>query len=312
MSPKCSHCVRRGLRCEPHFRTRKACVSTEEERALRQRIAWLEKELSLACGLSADELRQVPTGECVVDAVSTKSSPNENASPNQSSQKGNAVQKEVGDIAANMAVLSLNATGEMRFMGGTSGVLFSRLIASTVKKGIQEGLESANEVPERRHTGHTQEYDATQNIFDWVEGASATFGISLSWETTQDLFKVYVQWVHTTYPIFHVSKIEDTVHMVHREPLTASPAQQTIYYLVMAIGAWHKLHSQDDQGLPCTYPAELFNLAILWVDRVLPLDGIEGLQIVLLLAIYSSYRPAGSSQWHLLGIAMRVRMPILL
>ncbi|OKL59507.1 hypothetical protein UA08_05033 [Talaromyces atroroseus] len=47
---------------------------------------------------------------------------------------GDGVEKEVSDIAANVAVLSLSATGEMRFMGGPSGVLFSRLIASTVKE----------------------------------------------------------------------------------------------------------------------------------------------------------------------------------
>lgn len=223
--------------------------------------------------------------------------------------QGDAVEKEVGDIAANVAVLSLNATGEMRFMGGPSGVLFSRLIASTVKKYLYTtNLEQRKEpqpsflFPNIHHT--------TQDVLDSFHNSQPgnTHAIPAI-ETAKGYLTTYIQWVHLTYPIFHKITLDSLVCSVYEDSTTLSPAQWTIFYLVMAIGEWNQRHLSDTSPPQGTSAAELFSCAMTWFDRVLPLDGMEGLQIVLLLAIYSSYRPTGSSQWHLAGIAMRVRFP---
>lgn len=225
--------------------------------------------------------------------------------------RGDAVEKEVGDIAANVAVLSLNATGEMRFMGGPSGVLFSRLIASTVKKYLYTTNLEQKKEPQLSFLFPTL-YPATNGTLDSSNNDQSenTHAIP-ALETAKGYLKTYIQWVHLTYPIFHQVTLDSLVFSVYDDSARLTPAQWTIFYLVMAIGEWNQRHLSDTSCPRGASAAELFNCAMTWFDRVLPLDGMEGLQIVLLLAIYSSYRPTGSSQWHLAGIAMRVRFPFL-
>lgn len=317
MTPRCGQCLRRGVHCEPHSRARRAGLSTEDERQLRQRVAWLESELAHVHGLSPDEVRSIPTGETFVSHISQSSvrssslDGNEFTQPlvdrqEQSPSKGqdDAVEKEVGDIAANVAVLSLNATGEMRFMGGPSGVLFSRLIASTVKKYLYNADLGQNEefkpgwlLSSRGSVSHNYHDDA------YSSGDAQTIP---PLEIAKSYLNTYMQWVHLTYPIFHQATLDSLVCQVYEDSPTLSASQWTIFYLVMATGEWHQNHLTEVSRPPGTSAAVLFNRAMTWFDRVLPLDGMEGLQIVLLLAIYSSYRPTGSSQWHLVGIAMRV------
>lgn len=222
---------------------------------------------------------------------------------------GDTVEKEVGDIAANVAVLSLNATGEMRFMGGPSGVLFSRLISSTVKKYLYTTNLEQRKEPQLSFLFPTIR-PATDDVPDTSRnGQSENAHAIPSFETAKGYLTTYMQWVHLTYPIFHQATLDSLVSSVYEDSITHSPAQWTIFYLVMAIGEWNQRHLSGTSCPRGTSAAELFNCAMTWFDRVLPLDGMEGLQIVLLLAIYSSHRPTGSSQWHLAGIAMRVRFP---
>ncbi|KAL4898198.1 fungal-specific transcription factor domain-containing protein [Aspergillus ambiguus] len=316
-SPKCGQCIRRGTRCEPHSRTRRAGLSVDEERRLRQRIAWLERQLGQICGLSSQDVENIPTGEtiipqCVLPDFTNLSpkAPNTTAygglvEDESQSNGSDVIDKEVGDIAANVAVLSLNATGEMRFMGGASGVLFSRLIASTVKKYLYDsGLAPNNTVPsghshfsDPQHAVHGERHESDDNTAPHLLPP---------WHTAVDLLETYLQQVHTMYPIFHRKALNGLVQSVYQEPSSSSAAHQTILYLVMAIGAWHRRPLEDEPAPRAAYAAELFHSAMHWFDRLLPLDGVEGLQIVLLLAIYASCRPTGSSQWHLLGIAMRL------
>lgn len=320
MNPICGQCLRRGVHCEPHSRTRRAGLSTEDERQLRQRVGWLESELAQVHGLSPDEVRSIPTGETFVSHISqssTRSSPldgTEFTQPpeEQPSSKGqdDTVEKEVGDIAANVAVLSLNATGEMRFMGGPSGVLFSRLIASTVKKYLYNtDLEQNEEIQSRWLLSSQGPVPYIHHDDSYGSGDAQTIP---PLETAKSYLTTYMQWVHLTYPIFHQATLDSLVCLVYENPSTLSASQWTIFYLVMATGEWHQNHLTEVSGPPGTSAVELFNKAMAWFDRVLPLDGMEGLQIVLLLAIYSSYRPTGSSQWHLVGIAMRVCFFVLL
>lgn len=204
--------------------------------------------------------------------------------------------KEVEDIAADVAVLSLNATGELRFMGGASGVLFSKLIASIVK-GSAHGSGAEPFVAPHLPVGSARrEGEAPVSV-----GLDAPpLGIA------QHLLQMYLRWTHMKCPIFHQSALRMLFDSIYQENSHPSPAEQTIFYLVMLIGACHRRFSQGEQETTAYSTANLFNRAMYWFGKVLPVDGIEGLQIVLLLAIYTSYQPTGSSQWHLLGIAMRV------
>ena len=273
--------------------------------------------------MSPDEVRNIPTGESVASHISQSSVASSPVASTEYTQppadrqeqlpsKGqeDTIEKEVGDIAANVAVLSLNATGEMRFMGGPSGVLFSRLIASTVKKYLYNtGLGHSEESQSRFLLSNQR--SAPDPYHDDSYGprdlrTMPPLEIAKSYLTT------YIQWVHLTYPIFHQATLDSLVCLVYEDPSTLSASQWTIFYLVMAIGEWHQDHLSEVSGPPGTSAAELFNCAMAWFDKVLPLDGMEGLQVVLLLAIYSSYRPTGSSQWHLVGIAMRVCFFVLL
>jgi hypothetical protein len=201
-------------------------------------------------------------------------------------------------------VLSLNATGKMRFRGGPSGVLFSRLIASTVKKYFYNTDPGQNE-ESQSHWLLSSRRSVSHNYHEGSYGSGDAQTIP-PLETAKSYLTTYMQWVHLTYPIFHQVTLDSLVCLVYEDPSTLSASQWTIFYLVMAIGEWHQHHLTEVSGPPGISAAELFNWAMAWFDRVLPLDGMEGLQIVLLLAIYSSYRPTGSSQWHLVGIAMRV------
>ncbi|KAJ5232539.1 hypothetical protein N7468_005495 [Penicillium chermesinum] len=238
-SPICSHCLRRGTQCEPHFRTRRAGLSSDDERQLRQRVAWLESELAQAYGLPPEEVRKTRTGESFAPHISE--SPME---------------------------------------------CFSLPVAE-----YTQPLVDPQETPPSPRQGDTEK-----------EG-NALHGRP-EWRAVLSIDRIYVG---TSYiPIFHQRTLDSLVSSVYEDPATLSPAQWTIFYLVMAIGEWNQRHRSDTPGPQGTPTAELFNCAMIWFDRVLPLDGMDGLQIVLLLAINSSYRPTGSSQWHLAGIAIRL------
>lgn len=299
---------------------------------MRERIAWLEEELARACRVSAEEARQTPTGIRMAmaraggegmrhhhgsgrEATHNEDDDDDNddvfvhdqavvAAAAAAAAAGEGVSKDVDDIAADVAVLSLNATGELRFMGGASGVLFSKLIASIVKSSVHGGDDAADAAAPLRSTlpaslaSHPGRREG--------EAQDAIANDAPPWDVAQHLLREYLQWTHMQYPIFHQSALQAlfcSVYQPHSEP---SPAEQTIFYLVMLIGACRSHVSQLEQEA-ATFPrATLFSRAMAWFAKVLPVDGIEGLQIVLLLTIYTSYQPTGSSQWHLLGIAMRV------
>lgn len=74
------------------------------------------------------------TSAAVSDDTTEKvNAPVEDESSRQVNDESNA---SVSEIAAEVALLSLNATGEMRFMGGASGTLISKLVASMARNDL--------------------------------------------------------------------------------------------------------------------------------------------------------------------------------
>lgn len=292
----------------------------EEEAQLRQRVAWLEAEVARAYSIDVSSVQNLATGSAVPSQARESLAPVRHQSPQQDdygfSQGGqsssppeptgavakrDSLDQEIADIAADVAFLSLNATGEMRFMGGASGVLFSKLIACTVKEHLYESVPGTVGSASLPLTAPSLQ----AHTFAPVPRSEQSETPILPLGVARELLDVYLRWVHTQYPIFHRPALCHLVEAVCGSASEASPFKKVLFYLVMALGAWHHQNFAHDSPYSAT---ELFGHAMENFDDVQPLDGIGGLHIVLLLAVYASYRPTGSSQWHLLGIAMRVRV----
>ena len=95
--------------------------------------------------------------------------------------------------------------------------------------------------------------------------------------------------------------------------------EMTIFYLVLSLGAANRmntieqLRNQSQQTFEmmsptASSPSYLYSLSLMCFDCVVDklCSSLVYMQVILLICIYSSYRPVGSNQWQLSGLAMRV------
>ena len=131
-------------------------------------------------------------------------------------------------------------------------------------------------------------------------------------------------WVHPLYPLLETGELDGLVArcMARQSGEATNPFQGqelSIFYLVMALGAMNRSNTvkQLRLGCPTATPSDRLVSAYLYSEASKHLTNslehkqfrpsIAFIRIILLVCMYSSCGPIGSSQWQLAGLAMRVR-----
>ncbi|KAH7157958.1 fungal-specific transcription factor domain-containing protein [Dactylonectria estremocensis] len=320
--PGCSGCNCAGVQCEPYRRTKKS----ESIEALRQatiRVRWLEDQIHHNWGI---ECKRLPTGTPLQDVGH---SPNDPGAPLQLSGLDVSPQlietpadPSPANDAPEISLVALNATGDMRYLGPSSGAFFAAYATSIARSFTSE--DSWRHPFSHRHI--------EQGSSDKV-GVVGDERATLSSTDVQLLLRSYEMWIHPLYPLLYLDTLRNIIEKCSGLQVagntgsnqhTEQNTDMTIFYLVMSLGAINQdntirqLQMRPEIGsahrrVPQSRsPAYLYSRALHHFDcNVQHLESsISAIQIVLLISIYSSYGSIGSSRWQLAGLAMRMATEI--
>lgn len=231
----------------------------------------------------------------------------------------NTAETPVVNDASDANLLTLNATGELRYLGASSGAFFASCAAAFVRSS---GSDSQSRTTAQGSAGRppariTSPPDAP---------------INLSWDEILLLLKSFEMWVHPLYPLMDPGALRDLVARHKNELSKDAPdgnilsslqrVEITIVLVVLALGATNRsntlkqLHLTADDLLyriPSTPAPSAESLCAAALRHLRSCQdtiqsSVQYVQMLLLFCIYSSYGPVGSSQWQLAGLAIRVSL----
>ncbi|CAK7223177.1 hypothetical protein SBRCBS47491_005117 [Sporothrix bragantina] len=362
--PDCRNCANSSVPCERHTRPRKTETIAALQQA-RQRIAWLEEELQQNFQI---DCRAVATGTPLRACLSPTSATAAILTGLNSAQPTGAVQTPSdvasgmsamsamsgspagvnGDVTDNMAndapeisLLALNATGETKYLGPSSGAFFATYATRLARSLLFSGAGGTTASPRRRRLQIPRGPDAdTPTPLSSTTRAERTDGpqtVAISQAHVRLLFRSYRMWVHPLYPLLEpqmLDRLATTVGQAEPAEGTLSSGKCTemaLFYLVLALGATNYQNTlkqlqtdgdtspanrQDMAALVAKPPSppHLYYAQALHYFQGIVQDRMETsvavIQIVLLISIYSSFDQIGSSQWQLAGLAMRMAIEI--
>lgn len=284
VQPSCGVCNKAGVACVYTDRTKEPTIRRDVIERLERRLRQTEAtNRALTARLAAFN----------------STSNHENTSPTTKSPQVEESRHEVSD---EVSFLSLNAGGERRFLGSTSGVPFADLIISSIKA------------------------DASSNVQLHAQGLRPTSASGISSRTVQvaptikegppplpesaarDLHRAYFEHDHLCFPILCPQSAMDNLRKAYAEASTfeRKPHETFCFYMILAISAsnvqklyWQSLPEAE------TYHAQ----AMSRLNDILGLGGIEALQAILLLCQYqltNSTQRTSASLWHMVGMAARM------
>ncbi|RFU73585.1 hypothetical protein TARUN_8655, partial [Trichoderma arundinaceum] len=220
--------------------------------------------------------------------------------------------------AADIGMLALNATGEMRYLGPSSGAFFAAYASALARSCIStQNLWNSPSDSQQTKVGGKMDMGAASNLDRLLAGDISLF------------LQSYKMWIMPLYPILDSNDLDMLVarynegveaHSSDSDRGLEKSTELMLFYLVMALGAindantikqMRTLPQQEkplDLSSPRPSPVSLCTRALQLIDynsqRLHP--SITFIQVIVLISIYSSYGPIGSSQWQLAGFAMRM------
>lgn len=216
--------------------------------------------------------------------------------------------------APEISLLALNATGELRYLGPSSGALFANYAIALLGSNVSSS---------KRNRQHPDGGGSEVILDARVDGDSEQR--PLSSKEVQFLLQSYKMWVHPLYPLLDLERLDGLVArcLAAQSTIGAQTGEghdMGIFYLVMALGATNHANTAKQLrinpsaiGLSdrATSPTYLYAAASRYflrsAEHLRP--SVKFIQMILLVCIYSFYAPIGSSQWQLAGMAMRVTSP---
>ncbi|TDZ22772.1 Protein STB5 [Colletotrichum orbiculare MAFF 240422] len=132
--PACQSCTAFGVECEPHQRTRKS-EALEALKQAKARIRWLEDQIYRNWGV---ECSNAPTGSSLLDGTLSQ---NDQETWRHSAQSGPSPEVRgapdefhaSASDAPEISLVALNATGDMRYLGPSSGAFFAAYATSIAR-----------------------------------------------------------------------------------------------------------------------------------------------------------------------------------
>ena len=289
-------------------------IKTRALQYYKERTNWLESQLRDTLGIdfagveNGTSLQPLagarPDSTLVISAAGT-SHPEASASSFQYQDLQDTLTEPMPDAS----IVALNATGDARYLGPSSGIFFA-LYANTYSQlsGFPHGRgEGASQSAEQR-VSSTPSLDKSRS----VDPNRATV-----------LAQAFCTWVTPLYPIFSPDDIDSMIlRCVALEAANPSGVNRTpgesrelaIFYLVMALGAiYEEDAAKRVRQAPATSSQGTSSTS--WHERALAYidagarslsPSVSSIQILLLMSMYSMHSPVASSQWQLIGSAMRV------
>ena len=321
-------------------------IHIRNEEDVRQRLTWLEDGISRHLNV---DIRLVKTGTNLENyfpqaglrqSTFGPTSDRENSEPLNDYEQddfpecsaraaGEGSREDSVDIAPDISLLTLNATGETRYLGPSSGSFFAKYasdFARTFLPGNMEGRSDSEPLSTScRRPG--------ESLLPSVPSTELSVPQVLTQPVAKYLMHCYFKWVHPLFPVLHAP-----FRRIVLEPLSTTPLEQSLkladqdvgekahlimYYLILALGAIHATSVDGDSEQEAGYleyqemfsskklsPDSLFLEALELLDSMaivltLPLR-IHIIQILLLICMYGGYKPSGNRHWQLAGIAIRV------
>lgn len=224
--------------------------------------------------------------------------------------------------APEISVLALNATGEARYLGPSSGIPFTGHAAAITRRLMSDRAHEHD----RRTSRNCNQSQISLALTDQDRVYED--------EEVQELVRSYVKWIQPLYPLFDSKTLEATVKTCqeleatdeHRHDPSAQRAlNMAEYYLVLALGAIHsgntnneavrEEHSRDTSRLssPKRDPTRLYLKSLEYFDLGSTdlQSSILLIRVILLMCIYGSHGKVGLGQWQLAGLAVRVSLTAL-
>nr|UMZ45367.1 hypothetical protein [Paramyrothecium roridum] len=311
--PDCIPCALASVPCQP---------ALKEARA---RIVWLEDQIHQNWGINCADFSTGTTLEPLEIPVDTHGvSAPILPPPEVVRQLTNTGDSDTMSNAPDLSLIALNATGDMRYLGPSSGAFFAAFATSIARSFTSaEDPRSHHLVTERIGYGHSTGIDSAAEKQTTLSSADARL-----------LLQSYEMWIQPLYPLLHVDELRSIVKNCQDQQTTSAAetnrdgrqhAEMVIFYLVMALGAINRTNTVDHMRLRdrsshhvAPSPASNLSPAALYLKSLYYFDhgnqnlqpSIYNIQVIILISIYGSYGPVGSSQWQLAGLAMRMATEI--
>lgn len=294
----------------------------------RRRVKWLEHQILIHIGIDCRRVgtgasirpqnSMVPTPEEVEITHENTSRPkHDHSSDSLTILRPQECNSQSSPTAPDLSLLALNATGETRYLGPSSGAFFASYVTSIATQSVQPLHNS--------RCGSESTVPGTNGSHSTRTSVERSLPI-LSLVDAQDLVQSYKMWISPMYPLLSPAYLDSLVHKsqdFYADPDIAGfddatkVTEMIMFYLVMAIGAANlqntakQLHATREIGeLPTSRlsPSNLYSAALDLLNKGVKdmRTNVSTIQILLLICIYSSYRSIQSTPWQLSGIAMRV------
>lgn len=249
----------------------------------------------------------------------------DHVSPEQNTILRETVQGPSGDddsfsaaiSAPEISMLALNATGETRYLGPSSGVPLASHAAATASSLVPYGSSTQTNASATSRDESQSRPIIILTDQDKVQDEAEVDILMLSYQT----------WIQPLYPLFEMETLCASMRGMRELEAAGIPdpdrmskyrLQMAEYYLVLALGAIHHGRSTnqcrvdtDDlrsQSGPRRDPARLYLKSLEYFNTYsgcLP-SSIPMIRVILLMCIYGFNGKVGNSQWQMAGFAMRV------
>ncbi|EXJ85720.1 hypothetical protein A1O1_06088 [Capronia coronata CBS 617.96] len=212
------------------------------------------------------------------------------------------------ELSNSVGLLSLNAAAEPYFLGSTSGFSLARMVHAILSSSFSAASTEQLDVSPR----HPQSLFQLGNDWAAVEQAGAQLSFPPK-HISEQLVAMYINRIHSRYPVLDKMALLQTCE--RREELDPSIPSDCMklfaHHMVIAIGA--RNFELISSPLADVVPEAHYAAALRYLDAPLQVHGLESVQALLLLAIFS-VRTSGSSGtlggWHVLGLAMRMAVEL--
>ncbi|XRM43098.1 hypothetical protein ABZX51_006301 [Aspergillus tubingensis] len=286
VTPVCGGCQRAHVNCVEGVSVRDISRNYVDE--LEARIEWLESIIREHLPYIDLHKPDEPEGSVPLDrhraSVCRGSNPS-TAPEAHTSQIGNDKDDwgPARDITDQLGLVSINAEADLRYLGPSSGLFFTRFVLTGL--GRRAGLAQESVPP----TGGTNFIPA--ELLDIQPK-----GLPSELKQAQWLIQAYFQAVHGQFPFLHRPSHLDLLQKAYNGIELLPPIDQFQIYMVLAIGA--TIRSQQVKILLSAegYCAS----AIVHLDTIFQKSSVRGVQCMLLLQMYTFHNPSSTiSLWTL-------------
>ena len=212
--------------------------------------------------------------------------------------------------ATDIGLLALNATGELRYLGPSSGSFFFNIATSLARTSGPSSSLDPNE----------DGRDPPLVLPDRQEESQDLLRATLPPDTIKLLISSYKLWIQPLYPLLNdddLNQIESGYSKQDASVLPHSPEvkhELISFYLVMNLGAINasntvkqlRISLPPNHRVPSATSLYERAMALLEGSRSTFRPSLSLIRIILLICITASYRATGYTQWQLTGLAMRV------